>query len=286
MWHDAYVWIHHPLDVGARLELVRHVLPPCVVVCGRTALWLHGLELLHDEHVPEVLLPRGVNLRRKEGLHVRSALTPAEELVDLGGLLVVSPARAVVDVARSEGLHESVGVADAAVRSGLATPGLIADSLERAAGLRHVRRARLVLDHLEPRSESVMESRLRMVMVDGGLPRPEAQVDFYDEAGMHLGRADLAVDGAVFEYDGFAVHDRRAAFVRDRRRGNALSSAGLEVRRFTADDVLRRPGFVVATARQAVEVARGRVVSAVRGPDTLRPPRLAVPGTVADRRTA
>ena len=43
----------------------------------------------------------------------------------------------------------------------------------------------------EPKSESAMESCLRVLLVKSGLPRPEAQVEIRDAHGNHLGRVDL-----------------------------------------------------------------------------------------------
>lgn len=48
--------------------------------------------------------------------------------------------------------------------------------------------ARQVADLAEPGTESPMESRLRMVLVESGLPRPEVQVSIHDPFGTFVGR--------------------------------------------------------------------------------------------------
>ena len=100
----------------------------------------------------------------------------------------------------------------------------------------------------EPKSESPMESRLRMSLVLAGLPRPQAQVPLYDDQGRFLGRADLyyPTHRLVIEYDGGTHRDR---MIEDNRRQNRLVRAGFLVLRFTAPDVLGAPESVVAQVR-------------------------------------
>src|SRR5690348_18197860 len=75
-------------------------------------------------------------------------------------------------------------------------------------------------DELAKPAESPMESRLRWLLLDAGLPAPEVQQDLYDNSGDFLGRADLYYPGAhlVIEYDGGNHRDR---LVSDDRRQNA-----------------------------------------------------------------
>jgi len=271
----AYADAVHPDGLGLRVEAARLVLPPGAALSGPSALWLIGVPYTAADTL-HVTVPRGRHLQPRAHLTPHSADLPERDLCEVGGLLVTSAARAVADIARSRPLIEAVELGDAALRAGATTLAALEASLELAAGLRGVRRARLVVPHLEPRSESPRESRLRMTLVLGGLRRPQAQLDVYDAQGQHVGRVDLHVDGVAIEYDGFDEHTGIDSFGRDRRRHNALSELGLEVRRFTAVDLRSRSGAsLVAEVTRAVEQAAGRDRSAVhRGPDTLRRPRL------------
>jgi len=96
-----------------------------------------------------------------------------------------------------------------------------------------------------------METRLRLLLVRGGLPRPLAQVAIYDQAGFYLGRPDLSYSDArlAIEYDGFSHRDSLAS---DNRRQNGLIDAGYRILRFTAIDVLNTPASVVALVRRAL----------------------------------
>ena len=100
----------------------------------------------------------------------------------------------------------------------------------------------------EPKAESAMETRLRLLLVLAGLPRPEAQVPLHDANGRFVGRPDLyyRTHRLGLEYDG-GTH--RNSLAHDDRRQNRLLSAGYRLLRFTAADVHRAPDSVVAQVR-------------------------------------
>lgn len=272
-----------------RCAAVARALPTGVVLSGRAALWAVGVDVLPSDGHLDLTTGRGRHLERRPGLVPHSALLPDDELVQLpGGLLAVSAARAFVDVARREPLVEAVALGDAVLRSGAASAESLAIAVDRAAGLRGVVAARTVLPHLEGRSESQGESRLRMGLVLEGLPRPEAQVDLYDERGQHLARVDLVLDDVLLEYDGREQRLQKPVFVHDRRRQNALVDRGAELRRYSSEDVSpARRSWLAAEVRRALRAAAARPAPAlVRGPDTLRPPRLSPLPTLAERPAA
>jgi very-short-patch-repair endonuclease len=100
-----------------------------------------------------------------------------------------------------------------------------------------------------------METRLRMILVLGGLPRPRVQVELRDASGGFLARPDLLYPEArlAIEYDG---SNHRNRLVADNRRQNRLQRAGYSMLRYTGPDVSDRPQAVVAEV--AAELARLR----------------------------
>jgi very-short-patch-repair endonuclease len=100
-------------------------------------------------------------------------------------------------------------------------------------------------------AESPMETRLRTLLVLGGLPRPVAQVSLHDDHGRFLGRADLYYPShrLALEYDG-GTH--RNSLVEDNRRQNLILSAGFRILRFTAADIRGTPNAVVEQVRAAL----------------------------------
>ena len=112
-------------------------------------------------------------------------------------------------------------------------------------------RLRRALELAEPATESPMETRLRLLLVLAGLPRPQVQVPLHDDKGHFIGRPDLyyPTQRLAVEYDG-ATH--RETMTADHRRQNRLLNAGYRLLRFTAADVLSTPDSVVRLVRQAL----------------------------------
>ena len=94
-----------------------------------------------------------------------------------------------------------------------------------------------------------MESRLRVLLVKSGLPRPRSQVSIHDDLGEFAGRLDLYYEDQRLgiEYDG-DVH--RESLTEDNRRQNKLLKAGVRLLRFTGADVLGNPEGVVMQVRR------------------------------------
>jgi hypothetical protein len=148
-------------------------------------------------------------------------------------------------------LTEGVVAADLFLHARLVTIAELLTYVGEHPGVRGIARLRRVVDLAEPKAESPMESRLRMLLVLAGLPRPEVQVSIHDDEGRFLGRPDLLYrpERLAIEYDGGNHRDR---LVDDNRRQNALVGAGFRLLRFTAADVYGTPESVVRSIRSTV----------------------------------
>lgn len=115
-------------------------------------------------------------------------------------------------------------------------------------GIGVLRQALVLADH---RAESPMETRLRLLFVLAGLPRPSVQVRLYDSRALLLARPDLyyPIHRLAIEYDG-ATH--RHSLAADNRRQNRLLEAGYRLLRFAAEDVLTTPQETVRTVCRAL----------------------------------
>lgn len=109
------------------------------------------------------------------------------------------------------------------------------------------------LDHVEPKAESPMETRLRMRLVVAGLPRPLAQVPIYGSGDQFAGRPDLYYPDQRLglEYDG-GTH--RLTLAHDNRRQNALLNAGVRLLRFTAGDIWDASNRLATTVRRELGI--------------------------------
>jgi len=245
-----YVWEGLAADQERQLEALRQRLPTGAAFSHRTAGWLHGLGLGVGP-APEITAPVGCGVSQRAGVHLRrSPLSPAD-VVECRGLPATSPLRTAFDLARHLPLTEAVVAVDAALRNLLVDLDRLGDYVaahERAQGSAQAQR---VVGLAEPRAESPMESRLRVLLVLAGLPRPRVQVEVGDRQGLFLGRLDLYYpeQRVGLEYDGETHRERLVA---DNRRQNRLLAAGYRLLRFTAADVYRRPDSVVAEVRAAL----------------------------------
>ena len=151
--------------------------------------------------------------------------------------------------------HEIVVLADSALRARLVTAAVLVDILTARRGPSPNRR-RVVAELLDPWAGSVLESLLRVLLLTSGLPAPRPQYLVVDGLEV-VGRVDFAWPERrlIVEADGFAFHSDREAYRRDRARMNELERLGWRVLRFTYEDVVSRPGYVVGLVRACLALA-------------------------------
>ncbi|GAA0316846.1 DUF559 domain-containing protein [Actinoallomurus spadix] len=114
-----------------------------------------------------------------------------------------------------------------------------------------------MIDCCDPRSGSVLESALRMLLIEHEMRPPRTQYEMRAVSGRHLARVDFAWPElrVIVEADGFAYHRDRRAYLRDRTLGNACTLAGWRLLRFSWEDVFRHPAYVVRSAREVLTLA-------------------------------
>lgn len=244
------------LDLRARCRAAVMAAPVDAVFTHYTAAQLHGLpvpdELLLHMSIEQDELPR-VEPRVK-GLVVHR-LKKVDRFEVVGGLRIASPARTFLDLAAFLDLPDLVAYGDAAARRA----GVLVDIAEVVAsggGRRGIRLARQALALLDPRAESPMESRLRVVMILAGLPWPSVQFEILDDEGRVIRHIDLAYPEwlIAIEYEGSHHLSSRDQWNRDIHRYEQMEAEGWTIIRVTAEELLRRPEAVVA--RVAAAIAR------------------------------
>jgi hypothetical protein len=229
---------------GLVLDYPAHCLAALLYLNGRAALsgvsaaHLLGADLRpHGSMLVEASVPGRAGPRSRPGLRViHSTLLPGD-LQMVGQVLVTTPARTAFDLARRAPFEEAVIAMDAVLH---VAPGCRAD-LERLVGRRcwpGTAGLPAVLAAADAGSESPMETRARLILIDGGLPRPRTQYDVFDEQGRWLARVDLAYPEhkVGVEYEG-AGHRTAEVFQRDLRRLNRLHMAGWTILRYGPGDV-------------------------------------------------
>jgi hypothetical protein len=250
LFRDVYVSADTPVDHYTMCRAAALLLPPGAALSHRSAALLCGVDVLDRNQRVEVTNSAG---SRHPGLRVhRSPLGPGDTW-ERGGLPVTSPLRTAFDLARDSDPVAAVAGLDALLNRRAITLPRLGEYLADHPHWSGLRRARRALALARYGVESPMETRLRLTVVLGGLPEPEAQCEVFDTAGHFVARLDLAYRKrrVGLEYDG-DHHRERATFQRDAVRLNRLRLLGWTVLRFTADDVLRHPDRVVAQVRAAL----------------------------------
>ena len=255
-----YAWAGLPQDARLKLQAVAQRMPAQHAFSGLTAAWLLGLDIAWCEPI-EVTIGRHVPIRARAGVRLRRAALAESDVIVRHGFRTTSAMRTVCDLGSRADAVESVVVVDMALRAGLVHASKLASHVLAHTGAKGIKRLRRALRLADPRSESPMETRLRLELIAGRLPNPCVQAELCDPKGQLIGRADLYYPDRrlVIEYDGVNHKDRLAA---DLRRQNALVNAGYHLLRFTAAD-LRAPGSVVAQVR----LARARLPTYPVSPD-------------------
>ncbi|WP_214403112.1 DUF559 domain-containing protein [Pseudonocardia lacus] len=250
LFRDVYV--DADAVAGAEIDLVLLsraaylLMPEDGALCGFSAAALLGADCSPAGAAAEFIAPRG-DVGNRRGLVVRQAALAPEEVCLVGPYRVTTAERTAYDLGRRLDVPRAVAAVDSLARIGRFDPSALLDG---PVGARGRRRLREVVALADPLAESTMETRLRLVLVGGGLPRPTSQFAVRTADGAVVARVDLAYPDArlALEYDG--AHHFDDEFSRlDRRRDLLLDELGWQTMRFTSDDVLRTPNDTVRRVR-------------------------------------
>lgn len=251
-----YRWVGCELTDQVRFTPIARGLPEGFAFAGVAAARLHGLDIALRGR-PEVIVPvPPVDTERVEA-QVRRVQLDRREIVWRGGFPVTSALRTCFDLAARLPLVEAVVALDQALATQLIELAALDAYVRAHAGANGVVQARRAVALAEPRSESPMETRLRLLLVLGGLPRPAAQVELRTPGGRFAARVDLYYPEprVALEYDGENHRDR---MVDDNRRQNGIQDLGIRVLRYTGPDLRDRSQAVVGEVRAALEAHTAR----------------------------
>lgn len=231
-----------------------------------SAAVLHGLPLWG-------VTPRRVHLTRRPPaagsgsarVHLHVARLPDEQLAHVDGVLATDATRTVVDLARTLPFEPAVVAADAALASGMTSADSLASCLEAMGPVPGSRRASRALAFADGDSESVGESRSRVLIHRLGLPAPALQVRVRRPDGTLVGRCDFGWEelGTLGEFDGRVKYGANAPSGRspadvvfvEKVREDEMRDLGWQMARWTWPD-LSTPALVGDRLRRAF--ARGR----------------------------
>lgn len=247
--HGIYVQADIPDTLVVRAKAALLIAPPYAVVSHESAarLWcpqgprsarVH-LSFSYDAHLT----------RSEVSVH---RFTYRLETTHRHGLPVTSPAMTFMQLAVRLELVELVVFGDQLVKRGLIT---VDDLIAYAEGWEHhgqaagLRAARLVRDGVD----SAPETRLRLLMVLGGLPEPKINHVIRHADGTVRYRIELVYEGILLaiEYDG-RWHDEKEQQAYDVARRQILGELGWTFLVFRTADLYETPDLTLRTIVQAL----------------------------------
>ena len=254
-------------DFRLHIRAVCQAMGPDSVVHGATALRLWGVDLprrLADDPVIHVLrtektfpTPRADVVAHRDELQL--------PVFSVGGIRVVNPGEAWLQIARDVSLDDLTHIGDALMRRSrhLVHYTDLVRMVEQSHRRPGIRTARVAVGLCRENTDSWPETTTRLLLVRGGLPCPVVNWRVRDENGRVVYYVDMAyVDEMVaVEYDGaYHVGDRQV-MGRNLTRRRLLEDRGWRVISVGADDLSGEHNFV-KSVRLALKERAGRGVAA------------------------
>jgi hypothetical protein len=255
VYRDVYVPKTTEIDAVVKARAAHVFAQGDAIVCGLSASALHGAKWIDPREPAELIWPR--RKRPLDGIRIRyDSLTDAD-VTTFDGISLTTVPRTMFDLARRRPRLRALQSVDALAHAS----GVPVDEAQRLVvenpGLRGVARAAEVLSLADGGSESPQESRVRLLLVDAGLPRPETQIRIRDEFGHVFARCDLGWSRwkVAVEYEGrqhWALERQRTWGI---ERYDQIDEVEWAVVRVDSEQLRMRPFAVVERVRAKLRAA-------------------------------
>jgi hypothetical protein len=223
------------------------------VLYGLPIPWRH--QRLSDLHV-SVIAPR----RAPKGAGVIGHKLKVERrtLRMSAGVRVPGPIEVWCELAAMLSVDELVGAGDALVRRKhpLAEPSGLRRAVVEAGNRPGVERLRIALPQIRARTDSPMETHLRLAIIRAGLPEPEVNAAILDEHGDFVAFGDLVFHASrvVVEFDGDHHRSDADQYFADIDRHWSIQRMGWHVVRINRSHLIGDAGEAVARVSTALTI--------------------------------
>lgn len=196
---DVYLPKDHPRTLATEAEAAWLWAGRTGVVAGLAAAALHGVDLQSAGTPIEMI----ADLRRgRRGIVVHRERIEADEVRSFGPLTMTDAPRTALDLARRLPRNLAVRYLDQLASRADVTYDDVAPLLDRYRGARGIIPARKARWLMDGGSRSADETRLRLLLVDAGLPRPQTSIVVgggFDTAVIAMGWPDHLVGVGVYD---------------------------------------------------------------------------------------
>ncbi len=225
------------------------------ILAGFSAAAVHGTKWI-DPGAPAELFRTGSRRGGRRVVIHGDSLEP-DEICIAGEWLASTPARTGYDLGRRLRFGHAVETLDALCNATRIAPRDIRRVAERHPGTRGIIQLRDVLTLVDGGAESPPETRTRLALIDGGLPRPRTQVKVRNGDGRIVARCDMGWYRwrVVVEYDGDHHWTEEQNRTRDIERYELLTGLGWRVVRVNSEQLRLRPHTIPIRARTQLREA-------------------------------
>lgn len=254
LYRGLYLNAERGDELAARCAALALVLPPDARFSHQTAATLYGAPLTASVDEIHVSVPAGVVVpRRRPGVVTHQRILDSEPVL-VAGLPISCPEQTFLDLAAVTSRRELVVLGDHIVGT-WTTPEALAAYLAGRPRTRGIVRAREAASLVRPGVDSPQESRLRLAIVDAGLPEPEVNRAVYDDAGEWVGTPDLGYfeQRVAIQHEGEVHWTNVRRWRQDVARDESFRDIGWIVLRTVSDDVARPARFLHRLARRLTE---------------------------------
>ncbi len=254
---DTYRLPGAPTNASAELGALMLDIGGDVWASGATAAALHGFDGFTLSEPFDVTIMRGRDVQR---IGHRVHTTTRLELIDrsvLGHVRVLSGARTLIDLARTQSVERLTVAFDSGLRDGKFNEALVHRRIValRSTGRYGIPRLLEAIEGAEAISggHSWLEREYLRLIAAAGLPGPDTQ-HVLTSANGRLVRVDFWFPGTrvVVEVLGYRYHRTKEQLRRDVERMNALLRDGLLPYQFSYEQIVGEPELVIEQTRAAL----------------------------------
>jgi very-short-patch-repair endonuclease len=244
------VYIGRDVELTAAAKARAAWLSTGAVLCGLSAAAVLGTKWLDGAAPAEIVR---ADRHGQSGMVVHSYQLADDEVHIVTGMAVTTAARTAFDIGRARPVAKAVPILDALLNATGIKPVDVVAVADRHPRSRGSRLLRAALELADGGAESPQETRVRLLLVGAGFPKPETQIEFPElRVRVDMGWREWKV---AVEYDGIQHWDNRYQRSWDIERIALLEAAGWSVVRVSAE-MLSRPDAVVERVKTKL-VERG-----------------------------
>lgn len=263
MLRSKYVMVHQNVYAPTGLTLTARDRATAAWLWSRRAATLSGYSaaaVLGSKWLPDDAPAELARIRQPSppGILIHTGAIADDELQVVGDMNCTSVARTCYDIGRRQPLGTAIIRIDALLNSARCTVDDVMTITDRYPGARGIRRLRKALDLVDAGAESPQETRLRLLLVRGGLPRPVTQIPVADEWGRVRRRIDMGWPEWMvgIEYDGDQHWSNPEIHESDIERLEFLAAKGWTIVRVSARQLRYRQPEILARVRSALKHSR------------------------------